>query len=292
MKFACIHAEEARYAVSVMCRLLEVSRSGYYAWRGREPSKRALEDEVLVEHVRKAHKAGRGYYGSPRIHRELRGRGIRMSRKRVARLMRLKGIVGRRRRSFRKTTDSKHTDPISPNLLERDFTAEEPNKVWVTDITYIRTHEGWLYLSAILDLYSRFVVGWSMSDCIDTKLCLGALGMAVKARNPPPGLIHHSDRGCQYASSEYRQALSAEGLVGSMSRRGDCWDNAPAESFWSTLKTELIDDRIYDTRAEARQAIFEYIEVFYNRQRRHSSIDYLTPVEQEARYQDQVRLAG
>jgi putative transposase len=284
VKFALIDEEKACFPIDFMCKQLEVSRSGYYAWRKRAPSQRRRDDEVLASEVAAVHRESKGRYGSPRVYEELKARGRRTSRKRVARLMQSQALEGRRRRRFRRTTDSNHSSPIAENLLERDFRASAPNQVWVTDITYLWTGEGWLYLSAILDLYSRIVVGWALSEHIDTKLCLRALDMAVKARRPAPGLVHHSDRGSQYASNEYRRALDDNGMLCSMSRRGDCWDNAVAESFWGTLKTELEEAEACATRSEARKAIFEYIEVFYNRRRRHSSIGYRSPQEHEGLY--------
>ncbi len=282
MRFAFIEAEKANFPIAFMCARLEVSRSGYYAWRGRGPSQRALEDQRLAALVVSIHGESKGRYGSPRVSAELRARGQRTSRKRVARLMQAQGLSGRPRKRRQRTTDSQHALPVAENLLGRDFHAEEPNRVWVTDITYIWTREGWLYLAAILDLYSRAVVGWAMSERIDTELCLTALAMAVTSRRPPPGLTHHSDRGSQYASRAYRRALEAHGMLCSMSRKGDCWDNAVAESFWGTLKAELIEGEDLASRAQARRAVFEYIEVFYNRRRRHSSIQYRSPLEHEA----------
>jgi transposase InsO family protein len=213
--------------------------------------------------------------------------GTRVGKHRVARLMRENGLRGRRKRRFRHTTDSNHAMPIAPNTLARAFAVNAPNEVWVTDITYIPTGEGWLYLAAILDLFSRRVVGWSMSERITRQLTLDALTMALRARTPPRGLLHHSDRGSQYASADYRTALHAAGIECSMSRKGNCWDNAVAESFFATLKTELVHEADWGTRAAARSAIFEYLEVFYNRRRRHSSIDYVSPEEFELRYEAQ-----
>lgn len=284
MKFNFIDAEKANFPVDFMCRQLEVSRSGFYASRGREPSPRAKDEAKLVEEVKAIHNESRGTYGGPRVHAVLKERGRATSRKRVARVMREQGIVARCRKRSRRTTDSKHSFPVAENVLGRDFTTSAPNTAWVTDITYVWTREGWLYVAAILDLYSRRVVGWAMSERIDRKLCLDALSMAVEARRPAPGLVHHSDRGSQYASNEYRRALEEHEMVCSMSRKADCWDNAVAESFWSTLKGELIDGTDFATRAAARQAVFEFIEVFYNRRRIHSCLDYRTPVEHESLY--------
>jgi transposase InsO family protein len=223
VKFEFIEAEKASFPVAFMCVRLEVSSSGFYAWRKRPPSSRALEDDRLLQEIRAAHAESHGRYGSPRVHRELAAKGIHVNKHRVARLMRENGLRGRRRRRFRHTTDSNHAMPIAPNTLARDFTADAPNEVWVTDITYIPTREGWLYLAAILDLYSRRVVGWSMSDRITRQLTLDALMMALRARAPATGLVHHSDRGSQYASADYRAALAIAGIECSMSRKGDCW---------------------------------------------------------------------
>lgn len=284
MKFRFIEAEKANFPVEFMCRQLGVSRSGYYASRKREPSKRSRDEEKLAQEIRLAHEGSRGTYGSPRVHAQLAADGRRTSRKRVARLMRENGLVSRSKRRFRRTTNSNHAFPVAPNVLGRNFAAKAPNEAWVTDITYVWTREGWLYVAAILDLYSRLVVGWAMSERIDRQLCLDALNMAAQSRRPAPGLVHHSDRGSQYASTEYRQALEANEMVCSMSRKADCWDNAVAESFWSTLKAELIDGTDFPTRAAAKQAIFEFIAVFYNRRRLHSHTNYRTPAEHDALY--------
>lgn len=281
MRYAFIHAEKAHYAVALLCRVLNVSTSGYYAWRGRRPSRRSRADQRLGLEIAAIHKASRRTYGSPRVHAELRALGRCVGRKRVARLMREKGLVGIARRRFRRTTDSNHDRPVAANLLERNFEAKAPNEKWVTDITYVWTWEGWLYLATILDLFSRRVVGWAAADHMRTDLPLQALDMALGRRRPAPGVTHHSDRGSQYASGDYASALSAAGIVCSMSRKGDCWDNAVAESFFSTIKTELLDRSPWPTRAKARTAIAEWIEVFYNTQRRHSSLGYRTPAEHE-----------
>jgi putative transposase len=283
VRFAFIDEEKARWPVDTLCDVLSVSRSGYYAWKGRPPSPRATEDAKLVGEIKAAYAVGRGGYGSPPVQRELRKRGRRIGKKRVERLMRCEGIRARRRRRFRTTTDSNHTDPIAPNLLNRDFTAELPNRAWVTDVTYVWTQEGWLYLAAILDLYSRRVVGWSAGPNNDRGLALEALARAVAARKPPSGLIHHSDRGSTYASADYRDALVGCGAVASMSRKGDCWDNSVAESFFATIKGEMIDHEDFQTRAEAVVAIADFIDGFYNVQRIHSSIGYVCPVEFELR---------
>jgi putative transposase len=281
VKFAFIHAEKARWPVRVMCQVLGVSCSGYYAWRGRPPSCRAVRDAELVKVIKAAHKAGREAYGSPRVHRALRRSGTHVARKRVERLMRHQGIVGRRKKRFCATTDSKHADPIAPNMLQREFEVPAPNKVWVTDVTYVWTTQGWLYLAAIIDLYSRRVVGWSSGPSNDRRLALCALEKAALTRRPNVGLIHHSDRGSVYASGEYRARLRHFGMVSSMSRKGDCWDNAVAESFFATIKTEMLDHKTFETHAAAAAAIADYIDNFYNAHRLHSFNGYVSPIERE-----------
>ena len=274
-------SEKANYAVTLMCSALEVSRSGYYASIDREPSKRARENAELVAEIRDVHRSSRGTYGSPRVHVELQARDFQVGRHRVARLMRDNAITARLKRPSRRTTDSEHTLSVAANHLERDFTVDGPDKAWVTDITYLWTQQGWLYLAVVLDLFSRRVIGWSMAEHLRTELVLGALKMALGQRLPSRDLTHHSDRGCQYASQAYRDVLAAHGIQCSMSRKGDCWDNAVAESFFGTLKTELVHRTRWLTRLAARTAVFEYIEVFYNRQRRHSYLGYLSPVDYE-----------
>lgn len=281
MRFRFIEVEKATYPVRLMCRILEVSRAGYYAWRGREESARAQADRRLLLEIQAAHQASRRTYGSPRIHRDLREQGHPAGRHRIARLMRENGLRGRRRRRFRTTTQSNHAHAVAPNLLQRQFSIDEPNRAWVTDLTYVWTLEGWLYLGVILDLYSRRVVGWAMGSRIDQALTLRALDMALTLRAPSPGLIHHSDRGSQYAAKTYRRRLASHGVQCSMSRKGDCWDNAVAESFFATLKVELVHETVFVTREQARHEIFEYIEAFYNRSRRHSHIGYVSPVDYE-----------
>ena len=282
MRFGFIQTEKAMYPVQMLCRTFAVSSAGFYAWCRRGLSLRAQEDAALKVEIRAAHAASGKRYGSPRIYADLKADDHRVGRKRVARLTREEGIEGQRKRRFRVTTDSKHSHAVAPNELQRNFTAPAPNKVWVTDITYIWTREGWLYLAAILDLYSRRVVGWSMDSCIDRSLALDALSMALMTRRPEPGLLHHSDRGVQYASKEYQAQLRTHGMICSMSRKGDCWDNAVAESFFSTLKAELVHRTDYVSRSQARASVFEYIEAFYNGRRRHSALGYLSPVEHEA----------
>jgi transposase InsO family protein len=266
----------------LLCRTLAVSSAGFYAWCRRGLSIRAKEDAALTVEIRAAHAASGKRYGSPRIHSDLKADDHHVGRKRVARLMQAEGIEGQRKRRFRVTTDSRHPHSIAANELQRNFTASAPDKIWVTDITYIWTREGWIYLAAILDLFSRRVVGWSMDSCIDRTLALDALSMALATRSPEPGLLHHSDRGVQYASGDYQNQLHDRGIVCSMSRKGDCWDNAVAESFFSTLKAELVYRTDYVSRSQARASVFEYIEVFYNSRRRHSFLGYVSPVEYEA----------
>jgi transposase InsO family protein len=281
MRYQLVHDHAGQYPVRQICRVLELSPSAYYAWRGRPESRRVRENRRLLLEIKAIHQAKRETYGSPRIHAELQAQGLRLGEKRVARLMRAGGVRAKQKRKFKATTDSRHSHSVAPNLLARDFEAPAPNQKWVADITYIPTREGWLYLAAILDLYSRMIVGWSMAERMNRRLALDALDMAVGRRRPGPGLVHHSDRGSQYACGDYQQALGAHGMICSMSRKGNCWDNAPMESFFQTLKTELVHHRRYQTRGEAKANIFEYIEVFYNRSRRHSALGYLTPAEYE-----------
>jgi transposase InsO family protein len=285
VKFAFIAAEKAFYPVEALCDVLEVSRSGYYAWTKRRPPARALSDAQLEAEIAAVHRKSRGTYGSPRVHAELRAKGVRVGKKRVERLMREGGIQARRKRPFRRTTDSNHTQPIAPNVLGRQFDVKAPNQAWVTDVTYIPTDEGWLYLAAILDLFSRRVVGWATSANNDRALALDALEKALRTRRPAAGLLHHSDRGSPYASEDYRTALARHGIVASMSRTGDCWDNAVAESLFATLKAELVDHERYPTRAAATASIGDYLECFYNPARRHSYLGYVSPMEFELKRQ-------
>ena len=278
MKFAFVAAEKACFPVTVMCRHLGVSTSGFYASQKRPESTRAVRDRDLAAMAQAAHLKGRGTYGSPRVHAVLKADGQKVGRKRVARVMREAGIRARQKRRFvPKTTDSKHSGPIAPNVVARDFTADAPNKVWVTDITYISTQQGWLYLAAILDLFSRKIVGWAMDATMPTELALAALQMACTQRQPPTTLIHHSDRGSVYASEAYIKALEARGITRSMSGKGDCWDNAVAERFFGGIKKEFIHDVNFETGEEAKTKIFEWIEVFYNRERLHSTLSYVSP---------------
>jgi transposase InsO family protein len=281
VKFDAIEAEKANYPVALMCRVLDVSRAGYYASRHRPESSRARANRQLATKIHAVYEESRRTYGSPRIHAELRVSGHEVGRHRVARLMRREGLVARKKRRFRATTQSNHSQPIARNILARNFDLQEPNRAWAGDITYLPTADGWLYLAVLLDLCSKAVVGWAMSEQLDAGVALAALRMALERRRPPAGLVHHSDRGVQYASESYRAALAANGLVPSMSRKGNCWDNAPAESFFGTLKVELLGDRVFPSRAVARTEVFEYVEAFYNRTRRHSSLGYVSPAEFE-----------
>ena len=291
MIYTFIESQKADYRVSVMCRALKVSKSGFYGWRDRPPSARARADAVLSEKIARIHTDSRETYGAPRIHFELRTLGVRYARKRVARLMREAGLFGcggRRRREARTTLRSRtERTPPAPDLVERNFTPAAPDRLWVADITYVRTWEGWLYLAFVLDTYSRRIVGWSMSNNLKTELVLDAVNMAIYTRRPQPGLIHHSDRGSQYTSVEFGSRLKEEGLLPSMGSVADAYDNSMAESFVSTLKRELIHRRSWSSRQVVRTAIFEYIEAFYNLRRRHSALGHLSPAEYE-----EVRLRG
>ena len=282
MTFAWIEERRAEWPVTHMCRVLEVSRAGFYAWRSRAPSAAQVRREALTEQVARIHAQVKGRYGSPRVHAELVARGTPCCENTVARVMREAGIAAKTRRKFRQTTDSNHPHPVAPNVLDRDFDPAEPNASWVADVTYVPTREGWLYLAVVIDLFSRMVVGWSMAATMTSRLVVDALEMAV-VRRPEgcPGLVAHSDRGSQYASEHYRRRLEEERITCSMSRRGNCWDNAPMESFFASLKKELVHGEDCATRAEATASIFEYLEAFYNRVRRHSSLGYVAPAEYE-----------
>lgn len=280
MRFAFIAAHTAEFHVTTMCRVLRVKKASYYAWVTRPPSARAMDDAQLAETIKAIHGTSRRTYGSPRVHEELKAQGHQVGEKRVARIMQEDGLRAKTPRRFRVTTDSTHAHPIAPNVLDRQFAvapAAPPDRVWVGDITYLTTREGWLYLAVVLDLASRRVTGWAMRHTLEGALTRDALTMALAGRQPEPGLLHHSDRGSQYAAGEYQELLAAHAMECSMSRVGDCWDNAVAESFFATLKRELADDADWATREEARTAVFEYIEVWYNQQRRHSSLGYLSP---------------
>lgn len=290
MIYAFIETEKANHRISRMCRVLKVSKSGFYGWRDRPPSDRARADAMLLEKIARIHRDSRETYGAPRIHFELRVLGVRCARKRVARLMREAGLFGcgGRRRKARTTLRSRsERTPPAPDLVERNFTPEAPDRLWVADITYVRTWEGWLYLAFVLDTYSRKVVGWSMSNSLRTELVVDALNMAIYTRRPQLGLIHHSDRGSQYTSVEFGSRLRKEGLLPSMGSVADVYDNSMAESFVSTLKRELIQRHSWPNRQTARTAIFEYIEGFYNTRRRHSALGHLSPSDYE-----EVRLRG
>jgi putative transposase len=287
VKYACIQSHLGKFRLRLMCRVLGVSVSGFYAWRKRGPSERSKKDRALLLEIDRCHKASRRIYGSPRVFRSLREElGLAVGEKRVARLMREAGLRAKTARRFKATTDSGHVFPIAPNVLRRRFSpdfAGAPNRVWTSDITYIPTREGWLYLSVVLDLSSRRVVGWSMQNTAGSSLAIEAIKMALSHRRPESGMLHHSDRGIQYAARDFRRLLKARRIECSMSRTGDCWDNAVTESFFATLKKELVQHSAWRTRQEARAALFEWIEVWYNRQRRHSSIGFLSPTEYEMR---------
>lgn len=281
MRFAFIAAEKAVWPVRVQCRVLVVSTAGYYAWCSRPESAHAREDRRIGLLVGEAHERSRRTYGSPRVHAELRSHGVKVSRKRVIRAMQAQGLRGRVRRSYVKTTDSTHGLPTAPNMLARDFTATAPNERWVGDVTFLRTPDGWLYLAVILDLYSRMVVGWATSAMNDRALALRALDQGLRSRRPGTGLLHHTDQGSPYASEDYQAALKKAGMVCSMSRRGNCWDNAAMESWFGTLKTEL--GEVFESANDASRLLFDFIEVFYNRQRRHSTLGYQSPADFERR---------
>ena len=282
MRFAFIHAEKANHNVNALCRVLEVSRQGYYKWRKRPKSPRVDKEAILRAAIREVFAESGETYGSPRVLAAIRARGITTSKRRVERAMRGMGLTPPTPRKHRKTTVRNAADPVVPNTLDREFTASRPNERWVTDITYVWTAEGWAYVAAILDLFSRSVVGWALSSTLETSsLVHRALDMALTHRDPPAGLLHHSDQGCQYTSHNYRSRLAKLQIEVSMSRKGNCWDNAVAESFFATFKKELIHRRSWSSRAELREAVFEYLEVFYNRHRLHSFLDYKTPAQFE-----------
>lgn len=275
--FSFIDAQRAIYPVSVMCRVLEVSRSGFHAWRRREPCQRARQDSELVPRIREIHKRSKDTYGAPRVHAQLRHEGIRISRKRVERLMRREGLSGLVVRKWGRTTLRVPGVRVADDLVERDFNPTEPNKLWVADITHIRTWEGWLYLAAVIDCYSRRCVGWSMADTLKAELVVDALEMATSRRRPDPGLVHHSDQGSQYVSLVFSQRCHDAGIAQSMGSVGDAYDNAVAESFFSSLKKERINRRSWPTKQEARTVVFEWIEGWYNAERLHSTLGYVSP---------------
>lgn len=281
MKYLFISDQRGNFKVGLMCRVLDVSRSGYYVWLKRPESIRKKANIKLADQIKVIHSQKRKVYGSPRIHKELREKGISCSQNRVARVMKQEGIRAIVPRKYKATTDSKHNLPVASNLLKQNFAIKEPNKVWLADITYIPTHEGWLYLAAVMDLGCRSIRGWSMGNRLIKELALDALKMAICNHPQTTGIIHHSDRGSQYASLEYQKRLKNNGLTCSMSRKGNCWDNAPMESFFHTLKTEWVYGFKYNTRQEAKASLFDYIEIFYNRQRRHSALQYMSPCQYE-----------
>ena len=281
MRYSFIRDHRRQFRTVAMCRVLKVSSSGFYAWRRRPESPRRRANRTLAVLIRAAHQRSRQTYGRRRIHIQLQRDGIGCSPNRVGRLMGQEGLQGIGRRKFKATTDSRHSFPVAPNLLARDFTATAPDQIWVSDITYLRTEQGWDYLATVMDLYSRRIVGWAMQSTLERSLTLRALAMAVAQRRPDPGLIHHSDRGSQYACGDYQKALQRRGLLPSMSRKGDCWDNAPGESLFGTLKCELVHHWGRPPRDRARREVFDLIEVFYNRQRLHSSLGYLSPADFE-----------
>ena len=284
MRFQLIEEHRDEFLVTCMCKGLDVSTSGYYAWRERPPSKREMANRKLYKKIKTAYNASHGTYGSPRIYHELEKQRVACSENRVARLMRLHGLRARQKKRYKVTTKRNKADPVAPNLLKRDFEADRPNQKWLTDITYISTQEGWLYLAAVLDMYSRRIIGWAMSERMTSDLTIDALNMAIPRRQPDLDLIHHSDQGSQYTDGEYQQLLKDHGIQVSMNGVGTWYDNAPMESFFGTLKSEWVYYHVYRTRDQARSDIFYYIEVFYNRHRLHSSLDYLSPEEYEQIY--------
>ena len=289
MTFAFIRDHQEQFPVQALCEVLGVSHSGYYAWLGRPESTRTKRRAELTEKIKTVHEGSRLVYGSPRVHRELVNQGEKVCRNTVAKAMKMQGIKARTHKRFKpRTTDANHPHPIAPNTLDRKFECQRLDQVWLTDITYIHTAEGFLYLAGVMDLCSRRIIGWSMADHMRVELVAEALSMAAATRGFKPGaahldLLHHSDRGVQYACGEYQSLLRRHGIAVSMSNTGDCYDNAPKESFWGKLKTEMVYLHRFATREQARAAIFDYIEVFYNRQRLHSSLDYLSPEQFEAR---------
>ena len=292
MRYAFIREHEGEFHVAAMCRVLEVGASGYYGWRGRKSSSRAEENERLLEKIKAAYAESRAVYGSPKIYRCLRRDGERVNHKRVARLMREHEIRAKRVKKSKRTTDSRHSLPVAENVLARQFSSERPDQVWTSDITYVWTQEGWLYLVVFLDLYSRMVVGWAVSEDLSTEFVEAAFMQGQARRGAAVSPLIHSDRGSQYASAAFRERLSAWGCVQSMSRKANCWDNAVTESFFGILKNELIHHERFATRQEARDKIFDYIEVFYNRSRIHSATDFFAPAEYEARYRAQLKEAA
>ena len=287
MRYQFIEDHRETYPVTRMCRTLNVSSSGYYAWRQRPVSAREMANQKLMEKIKAAYRDSMGTYGSPRVYHELKAQGVACSENRIARLMRLRKLRAKQTRCYKSTTKRNRRHPVAPNLLKRDFTAEHPNQKWLADITYIPTREGWLYLSAILDLYARRIVGWAMSARMTSDLTIRALKMALQRRHPRPGLVHHSDQGSQYTDGTYRALLKSYGIQASMNGVGTWYDNAPMESFFGTLKSELVHHQVYLTRGDAKPDLFFYIEAFYNRRRRHSTLGYLSPEAFEQQYHQQ-----
>lgn len=287
MRYQFIKQYEGQFSVSALCRVMQVSKSGYYAWCKRPPSAREQANQQLTEKIQTLFLENRETYGSPRIYEELKEQHVACSQKRIARLMRLANLKAVLPKRFVVTTDSNHALPVADNLLDRQFGSETPDTKWSADISYLWTREGWLYLAVVLDLFSRRIVGWAMGTTLERSLVLSALEMAITNRHPAEGLLCHSDQGSQYASGDYQKALSEAGIVCSMSRKGNCWDNAPTESFFATLKRECVYRHRFATRSEARTTVFDYIEVWYNRKRRHSALGYLSPDAFERQYQQQ-----
>ena len=292
MKYAWIRDQREHYPLASLCRLLNVSTSGYADWLACGGPSQWLSDAQLLALVRSTFAEFDGAYGAPRIYRELRAKKHPVSKERIRRLMRLAGLKARHKRRYKVTTDSKHHLPVAPNLLNRQFSVDKPDQVWTTDITYIPTQEGWLYLAVVMDLYTRAIIGWAMDKRMTRELTMSALRMAWFCRHPKPGVLHHSDRGSQYCSHDYQQLLRNYGMTVSMSRKGNCWDNAPMESFFNSLKNERVFHRRYATRAAAKADLFDYIEVFYNRKRRHSSLNYESPATHYAAWLEREKLAA
>jgi putative transposase len=289
MRFQFIDDHRDKFPVTLMCKVLSVSPSGYYAWRKRPASAREMANQELYKKIKAVYNANHAVYGSPRIYRELKDQGVACSENRIARLMRLRGLRAKQSKRFKTTTKRNKAHRAAPNLLKRNFEAGQPDQTWLSDITYIRTLEGWLYLAAILDLYTRRIVGWAMSDRMTSALTMAALKMALQQRQPAAGLIHHSDQGSQYTDGTYQALLKDHGIRASMNGAGSWYDNAPMESFFGTLKSELVYHCVYHTRNEAKTDVFRYIESFYNRRRRHSALDYLRPEAYEQLYHQQER---
>ncbi len=292
MKYAWLDTQRDAYALQALCEALGVSPSGFDAWKRGGGRQKRLSDTQLLTLIRAVHAQTKGAYGSPRVYRELKERGIPVSRERVARLMRKNDIRARHKRRYKATTDSRHDLPIAANVLDRNFEPARPDQTWTADITYIPTNEGWLYLAVVMDLYTRMIIGWSMETRMTRELVINALRMAYFRRKPQPGVMHHSDRGSQYCSDDYQKLLREYGMLVSMSRKGNCWDNAPMESFFNSLKNERVHTQRYGTRDQARQDLFEYIETFYNRSRRHSALGYVSPAQHYAAWQTEQKLAA